>query len=337
MAAFIDEDVNNPISIHWSLLLQLQMLTDPLWSPNFFRKSWKTVVKYWWFEIFTPRNSVSVFTARTNFLLLVELEDSPLSPCFQESLSWVFSCRLTREYSIGSWLGFRIGFLMPRAPPCLFFFVLRIDGIAQILRRVLPRTERVVQHQIHGSRLHHRRTHWLWFCHLWTFTGSRFLSSLGHGTLLPDRIRKKITEIAAREHREIHDVEQTKKMIPLITRQTLFCQQTIGCWCQHIWLGFWVLNWFCRTTNQAQLCGFWTRVSLLDFVLWWSSWRQPQNLQKCTTETRFEKNVCVGTYSTFENWSTSRLLLSPSLFPETRLVGVLVLVFNYHITEVESR
>ena len=30
--------------------------------------------------------------------------------------------------------------------------------------------------------------------------------------------------MAAREHREIHDVEQTKKMIPLITRETLFGQ-----------------------------------------------------------------------------------------------------------------
>ena len=30
--------------------------------------------------------------------------------------------------------------------------------------------------------------------------------------------------MAAREHREIHDVEQTKQMIPLITRETFFGQ-----------------------------------------------------------------------------------------------------------------
>ena len=40
--------------------------------------------------------------------------------------------------------------------------------IAQILRKVLRRTQRVVQHQIHGSRLRHCRIHWLWFCHRWT-------------------------------------------------------------------------------------------------------------------------------------------------------------------------
>ena len=35
----------------------------------------------------------------------------------------------------------------------------------------------------------------------------------------------------------------------------LACQQ-VGFWCQHIWFGSLVLNWFCRTTNQAQICGF---------------------------------------------------------------------------------
>ena len=29
-------------------------------------------------------------------------------------------------------------------------------------------------------------------------------------------------KMAAREHRETYDVEQTKKMIPLVTRETLF-------------------------------------------------------------------------------------------------------------------
>ena len=42
--------------------------------------------------------------------------------------------------------------------------------------------------------------------------------------------------------------------------------QRVSLWCQHIWFGFWVPNWFCQTTNQEQ-CGFWTRVSSLDFVL----------------------------------------------------------------------
>ena len=42
----------------------------------------------------------------------------------------------------------------------------------------------------------------------------------------------------------------------------------VGFWRQHNWFGPLVQKWFCRTTNQAQLCGFGTRVSLLDFVHW---------------------------------------------------------------------
>ena len=42
-----------------------------------------------------------------------------------------------------------------------------------------------------------------------------FLSSLRHDALLS--VRKKT---AARKHLKVHDVEQTKKMVPLITRET---------------------------------------------------------------------------------------------------------------------
>ena len=69
--------------------------------------------------------------------------------------------------------------------------------------------------------------------------------------------------------------------------------QRVGFRCQHIWFGFSDLNWPCRTTSREQLCGFLTRVSLLDLVLWWSSWSLPHCLQGCTTETRLEKNVCL--------------------------------------------
>ena len=40
--------------------------------------------------------------------------------------------------------------------------------------------------------------------------------------LLSDRITKKLAEMAAREHREIQDAEQMKKMVPLVTRETRF-------------------------------------------------------------------------------------------------------------------
>ena len=52
--------------------------------------------------------------------------------------------------------------------------------------------------------------------------GSRFLVSLWHGALLSDRNRKKIAETAAREHQETPHVKQTKKMVALATRETLF-------------------------------------------------------------------------------------------------------------------
>ena len=59
------------------------------------------------------------------------------------------------------------------------------------------------------------------------------------------------------------------KMIPLITRETPFGQHI-----SELVFGVNIFDWdlvfsigFCRTTNKKQLCGFWTRVSLLDFVL----------------------------------------------------------------------
>ena len=44
----------------------------------------------------------------------------------------------------------------------------------------------------------------------------------------------------------------------------LGCQR-VGFWCQHIWFGSLVPNWFCQITNQAQLCVSWKHVSLWDF------------------------------------------------------------------------
>ena len=47
-----------------------------------------------------------------------------------------------------------------------------------------------------------------------------FLSSLRHDALLS--VRKKMAE---RKHRKVHDVEQTKKMVPLITCEITLSQQ----------------------------------------------------------------------------------------------------------------
>ena len=60
--------------------------------------------------------------------------------------------------------------------------------------------------------------------------------------------------------------------LPLLNMSTI--------WCQHLWLDLWGPSWFCQTTSLTRLCGFWIRVSSLDFVLWWSSWSLPRCLQK---------------------------------------------------------
>ena len=58
----------------------------------------------------------------------------------------------------------------------------------------------------------------------------------------------------------------------------------VGFWCQYSWFGSWGPNWFDRTTNQEQFCGFWKHVSLLDFFPLWSSWSLLRCLQRCTTK-----------------------------------------------------
>ena len=67
----------------------------------------------------------------------------------------------------------------------------------------------------------------------------------------------------AREHRKTHDVKQAEKMIPLITGEVAFrlhvCELVFG-------VDIFDLD-FCQIANQAQLCGFGTRVSSSDFCL----------------------------------------------------------------------
>ena len=270
MAAFSDEDMNNH---HINLLVFISSIANvvsPAVIPSFFCWKWKIFVMYWWFVYFIFWNSVLGVAVRTSFLAPVEYEDTSLSSCFQGFEFLAFSCLLTWEYSIGSRLGFRISFLTPGWSPCPFStfprltrflkscggFFLALNGLC--ITRFMGLDFAIAEFIGFGFAIGE------------TFTGSRFLSSLRHGTLLPDRTRKKITEMAAREHREIHNVEQTKKMIPLITRKTLFGQHVseLVFGVNTFWFGLWRPNWFCQTTNPTQLCGFWTRVSLLDFVLW---------------------------------------------------------------------
>ena len=65
----------------------------------------------------------------------------------------------------------------------------------------------------------------------------------------------------------------------------------VGSWCQRIWFGSWGPNWFCQTTYQEQLSGFWERVSLQGFFPLWSSWSLLRCLQRYTIELPYEKNA----------------------------------------------
>ena len=97
------------------------------------------------------------------------------------------------------------------------------------------------------DQIHHR----LWFC-CDSFLTCIFLCSFRH------RIR-------TIDGTEMADVEQTQKMVPLITCEINFplsvCLR-VDFWCQCIWFGSWGPNWFYQITYQEQLCVFRKHVSL---------------------------------------------------------------------------
>ena len=200
-------------TVHWSLLVQFQILMNSQWFPNSFANFGKPFpciddMRFAWNE--TPSLTYSCVSPH-----LASVSRRWLSPknhlsfsCFQVSAFGVCSCCLAWECTAGFWLVSRSCLDAGWNTALFRFGILRVVGIAQILRRILPRTQEVVRHQIRRSRLRHRRT----------FSGSTFLSSLWHGTLLS--VWKK--EMDAREQKEIHDIQQTKKTVPLITCEAFF-------------------------------------------------------------------------------------------------------------------
>ena len=88
------------------------------------------------------------------------------------------------------------------------------------------------------------------------------------------------------------DVEQTQKddSTHHVWSFPLWVCLRVGSWCQCIRFGFWVPNWFYRTTNQEQLCGFWKHDSLSGFFPLWPSWSQLRCLQTHTTKLPDEKS-----------------------------------------------
>ena len=155
---------------------------------------------------------------------LLELQGAPWSCCFwscsMHKFPWVvIGAFLSTHLRISDfWL--RSG--LQTVSRCYFHSfsfngIPRIDQIPQIQWRIFL-TPRAAWCQLEWSRF--RWYHRLWFCHWWAFTWSRLLTSFWHRALLSDQFRKKIIGMTAREHRETHNVKQTKKMIPFVTRKT---------------------------------------------------------------------------------------------------------------------
>ena len=65
------------------------------------------------------------------------------------------------------------------------------------------------------------------------------------------------------------DVEQTEKIVPFITCELALCQYVseLVLGVDVFDLDLWVQVDSVKLTNKAKLCGFGTRVSLLDFCL----------------------------------------------------------------------
>ena len=74
--------------------------------------------------------------------------------------------------------------------------------------------------------------------------------------------------MTARECRKVHDIQQAKKMVPLITREASFDQHVsklvFGANIFNLILGSKLIL---ANNHQAQLCGSLTHVSSLDFFL----------------------------------------------------------------------
>ena len=221
MAAFIDEDMNIHHINTFDSNASIETVECLAVIPNFFCRKWKTFVMYWWFVYLMFWTSVLGVAVCTSLTVVVECEDASLLSCFQGFEFWALSCLLTWEHSTsGLWVVCK-SFLVLVWLPCPSSTFSGSTGCPKFCGGFS-----LVLHGLRNTK----------------FTGFVFAGIIGLGfaigepslevaswplfdmALLSDRIRKKITEMTAREHREIHDVEQTKKVNPFIFRETSFGQ-----------------------------------------------------------------------------------------------------------------
>ena len=100
------------------------------------------------------------------------------------------------------------------------------------------------------------------------------------------------TKVAARKHEKIQNVNQTKKITPLITRGST--SQGVGFWCQHVWFGSWVQIDSVKQPIQRDTVG--SRHGSL-----------PRYLQKCTIVFYFDK-ILRSWLPSRSNWLQAKLV-----------------------------
>ena len=227
----------------------------------------------------------------TGFLVQLELEYSLITVCFWSCSSrqlfpaatGKFSCRLAWEYPTSD-----LEVNSPTVSSCYFHFfsfigILRIDQIHQIVWRDFLAL-RVTRHQA-WSRFRHRRV----------FVRSRLLTSIWHGALLSILIvRKKITVMATREHRETQCWTNEDDSIRLVKNFLLSKCLRVDFWCPPTFfdldLGFQfypveepIKRQHVFFLDTCLIVGLLSLIILITASL---------SLKRCATETRLEQNVC---------------------------------------------
>ena len=258
MAAFIDENMNDPQINTLVFTSSMANFEEPVVIPNFFCKHGKTLVKYWWFEILLLWNAVLVFTARSGFPEQVEFGDSSLS---------LLSVFLSLHFRIFDWI---LAWIGPH----------RFPG-------AIPTASFIIDPELTGSL----KSCGGFFLALNGLCNTRFIGFdfaiaefIGFGfaigepsldvascplfdiALLPDRIRKKNSESGCKRtsrnswcwtNEEDDSTRHAKNSLGLA------CQR-VGFWCQHIWFGSWVPRSI-LSNNQSSA----TPWALDECLSWW--------------------------------------------------------------------
>ena len=217
-----------PTSICGSLLLQLQILMKTPWFPT-------------WFANFgNPSPSIDILG-----FACYELHFWPVHVCLHTlhlfpDAGWVrratsaflfpsistLSVFLLLRSRVHSWISARVSNLFPDAywNTALFNFGISwLVGIVHFLRRIFLRAQNTVRHKCNKSRQTHHQIHRSGLCHRRTFSVSTFLPSLWHSTLSALLLVWQ-EDMATRQHQQIDDIHQAKKMVPLI----ISCEASFG-------------------------------------------------------------------------------------------------------------